>query len=156
MYSVYTAVVFVVFFFFKQKTAYEMRISDWSSDVCSSDLLCQKGDGGILTVSTSPSLAVKWLIPRLGRFYQGHPEVDLRIRPDPAVVDLPAEADSIDMAIRLGQEGFPGLAATPFMHENVFAVASPELLAKDPPLRHQRNLHQPPPLHPASHPPQGN
>src|SRR3546814_2751193 len=28
----------VVFFFFKQKTAYEMRISDWSSDVCSSDL----------------------------------------------------------------------------------------------------------------------
>src|SRR3546814_4467808 len=29
---------FVCFFFFKQKTAYEMRISDWSSDVCSSDL----------------------------------------------------------------------------------------------------------------------
>src|SRR3546814_1137925 len=37
--------IFVVFcvFFFKQKTAYEMRISDWSSDVCSSDLA-----GGIL------------------------------------------------------------------------------------------------------------
>src|SRR3546814_7621898 len=30
--------VFFIFFFFKQKTAYEMRISDWSSDVCSSDL----------------------------------------------------------------------------------------------------------------------
>src|SRR3546814_1036496 len=30
-----------VFFFFKQKTAYEMRISDWSSDVCSSDLLAK-------------------------------------------------------------------------------------------------------------------
>src|SRR3546814_5326473 len=30
--------VYDVFFFFKQKTAYEMRISDWSSDVCSSDL----------------------------------------------------------------------------------------------------------------------
>src|SRR3546814_11794993 len=29
----------IVFFFFKQKTAYELRISDWSSDVCSSDLL---------------------------------------------------------------------------------------------------------------------
>src|SRR3546814_7030482 len=29
----------LVFFFFKQKTAYEMRISDWSSDVCSSDLV---------------------------------------------------------------------------------------------------------------------
>src|SRR3546814_2627421 len=30
--------IFCCFFFFKQKTAYEMRISDWSSDVCSSDL----------------------------------------------------------------------------------------------------------------------
>src|SRR3546814_1385305 len=45
-------VVFMfVFFFFKQKTAYEMRISDWSSDVCSSDLQdgsgqsCSPGDG---------------------------------------------------------------------------------------------------------------
>src|SRR3546814_2804982 len=32
-----------MFFFFKQKTAYEMRISDWSSDVCSSDLLDLRG-----------------------------------------------------------------------------------------------------------------
>src|SRR3546814_2945414 len=35
----YIFILFDVFFFFKQKTAYEMRISDWSSDVCSSDLL---------------------------------------------------------------------------------------------------------------------
>src|SRR3546814_966266 len=33
------------FFFFKQKTAYEMRISDWSSDVCSSDLLLPRWRG---------------------------------------------------------------------------------------------------------------
>src|SRR3546814_6044312 len=33
------------FFFFKQKTAYEMRISDWSSDVCSSDLTADKAMG---------------------------------------------------------------------------------------------------------------
>src|SRR3546814_12851484 len=39
----------MLFFFFKQKTAYEMRISDWSSDVCSSDL---EGDGEV-----SPRLA---------------------------------------------------------------------------------------------------
>src|SRR3546814_3217177 len=39
----------VLFFFFKQKTAYEMRISDWSSDVCSSDLLDQ-GDRAPLGV----------------------------------------------------------------------------------------------------------
>src|SRR3546814_2154451 len=41
---------YVVFFFFKQKTAYEMRISDWSSDVCSSDLLqCMQQPGVTLT-----------------------------------------------------------------------------------------------------------
>src|SRR3546814_2798332 len=33
--------IWFIFFFFKQKTAYEMRISDWSSDVCSSDLMAQ-------------------------------------------------------------------------------------------------------------------
>src|SRR3546814_17478180 len=37
--------VYVCFFFFKQKTAYEMRISDWSSDVCSSDLQQQRHVG---------------------------------------------------------------------------------------------------------------
>src|SRR3546814_1731475 len=35
----YVCGLWFLFFFFKQKTAYEMRISDWSSDVCSSDLL---------------------------------------------------------------------------------------------------------------------
>src|SRR3546814_3982158 len=46
----------VVFFFFKQKTAYEMRISDWSSDVCSSDL----GRGGSRTVPTACSRHSRW------------------------------------------------------------------------------------------------
>src|SRR3546814_6475524 len=40
------------FFFFKQKTAYEMRISDWSSDVCSSDL----EDGDAKPVNTATAL----------------------------------------------------------------------------------------------------
>src|SRR3546814_9801914 len=39
------------FFFFKQKTAYEMRISDWSSDVCSSDLRLKTGEGQRLDTS---------------------------------------------------------------------------------------------------------
>src|SRR3546814_11316029 len=42
------------FFFFKQKTAYEMRISDWSSDVCSSDLQ-DRGDRRFADVATEPA-----------------------------------------------------------------------------------------------------
>src|SRR3546814_5656020 len=40
----------ISFFFFKQKTAYEVRISDWSSDVCSSDLLDHLGGVRVLLV----------------------------------------------------------------------------------------------------------
>src|SRR3546814_5991028 len=50
-----------VFFFFKQKTAYEMRISDWSSDVCSSDLSLG-GSGGVRRSRNG----VADLLPRLG------------------------------------------------------------------------------------------
>src|SRR3546814_4208449 len=42
-----------LFFFFKQKTAYEMRISDWSSDVCSSDLLWT-----VASVESGPTASV--------------------------------------------------------------------------------------------------
>src|SRR3546814_6915949 len=45
---------FDVFFFFKQKTAYEMRISDWSSDVCSSDL--PSSDAACRAVSSSEAI----------------------------------------------------------------------------------------------------
>src|SRR3546814_1338512 len=44
--SLFLVDVFYIFFFFKQKTAYEMRISDWSSDVCSSDLAARFLPGG--------------------------------------------------------------------------------------------------------------
>src|SRR3546814_7228609 len=46
-----------IFFFFKQKTAYEMRISDWSSDVCSSDLVAALGGFGIARWTASEPAA---------------------------------------------------------------------------------------------------
>src|SRR3546814_3438694 len=55
------------FFFFKQKTAYEMRISDWSSDVCSSDLLLLIRPGasvpadGLVVSSTTAANSMKEL-----------------------------------------------------------------------------------------------
>src|SRR3546814_14744431 len=57
-----------VFFFFKQKTAYEMRISDWSSDVCSSDLLIDNlnacaeaiGEAGALGIDNQGESCLAW------------------------------------------------------------------------------------------------
>src|SRR3546814_7323373 len=66
-----------MFFFFKQKTAYEMRISDWSSDVCSSDLGCppafrrsrRQPACSLPSVAATPAapLAAPLLAPGLGR-----------------------------------------------------------------------------------------
>src|SRR3546814_6667479 len=59
----YVYVMCFCFFFFKQKTAYEMRISDWSSDVCSSDLLLTYATQrlssieGLRIVGTAPAKA---------------------------------------------------------------------------------------------------
>src|SRR3546814_6384205 len=45
-------------FFFKQKTAYEMRISDWSSDVCSSDLSVVTVEDGLVVICERPAATV--------------------------------------------------------------------------------------------------
>src|SRR3546814_16177131 len=46
--------MWLYFFFFKQKTAYEMRISDWSSDVCSSDLVSPSSPSAPVAAAISP------------------------------------------------------------------------------------------------------
>src|SRR3546814_18881036 len=59
--------LFVLFFFFKQKTAYEMRISDWSSDVCSSDLRHRPIELRLSGSRTCTTLAVAtgaWLVSK--------------------------------------------------------------------------------------------
>src|SRR3546814_8091650 len=69
--------LFYVFFFFKQKTAYEMRISDWSSDVCSSDLPDRVSAlivRGIFTVRREELLwfyqeGASWLFPDVWQRY---------------------------------------------------------------------------------------
>src|SRR3546814_3176515 len=55
---------FVLFFFFKQKTAYEMRISDWSSDVCSSDLIVQRLGGFLKVVDDQPQVDAVLELPQ--------------------------------------------------------------------------------------------
>src|SRR3546814_2349433 len=59
--------VMLVVFFFKQKTAYEMRISDWSSDVCSSDLLPPRADAGVRPARPAGAGATLVPPPRGGR-----------------------------------------------------------------------------------------
>src|SRR3546814_16891858 len=77
-----------VFFFFKQKTAYEMRISDWSSDVCSSDL-DHRGDAARCS---SASSAVHGLLVLLARLADLHAHVDQARRQAGAAAAAPLHA----------------------------------------------------------------
>src|SRR3546814_3749674 len=54
---------FLLFFFFKQKTAYELRISDWSSDVCSSDLA---GDENLDRVRITVEILIVDMLDQFG------------------------------------------------------------------------------------------
>src|SRR3546814_3936841 len=69
--------VFLLFFFFKQKTAYEMRISDWSSDVCSSDLL--KGDDGSKQILSFKADTLR-IFPKANKPYERESEFGTAIK----------------------------------------------------------------------------
>ena len=91
-----------------------------------------------LLVTTSPSLAGKWLVPRLDRFLARHPEVDVRIDVAPRLLDF--TEDNVDIGIRFGVGAYPGLIAEKLFEESVFPVCSPHLLAARKPLKEPRDL----------------
>jgi len=82
----------------------------------------------IVTLSMLPSVATKWLAPRLERFAQAHPDIDLRISATRNLVDFAAEG--IDAAIRYGKGEWPGVIATPLGSETVRPVCTPEYALK--------------------------
>ncbi|HEX4179217.1 MAG TPA: transcriptional regulator GcvA [Caulobacteraceae bacterium] len=87
-------------------------------------------DGRRLTVTVAPSFAAKWLVPRLGRFEALHPQVDVWISAGMELTDF--NSGEVDLAIRYGSGRYPGLEVTRLMQETVIAVASPELIERQP------------------------
>ena len=88
--------------------------------------LLQRQNAGVLTVSTSPDFAAKWLVHRLGHFAEAHREIDLRVSATLHHVDFARE--EVDLAVRHGEGDWPGLDAVRLSTEQLFAVCSPKLL----------------------------
>lgn len=101
------------------------------------DRLLQQQNAGVLTVSTSPNFAAKWLVHRLGRFAEAHPDIDLRVSASLHHIDFARE--EIDLAVRHGDGRWPGLHVTRLCSETLFPVCSPMLLRG----RGKRALHTP-------------
>lgn len=86
-----------------------------------------------IRISTMGSFAANWLVPRLPGFSQRHPDIDVALETESRIVDLRREP--VDLAIRHGLGGYPGLEAAWLMAPELIVVASPELLRSRPPIR---------------------
>lgn len=93
---------------------------------------------GVLTVSTTASLAAKWLVSRVAAFQDANPAIEVRITTSAHLVDFRRE--EVDMAVRYGRGNWPGLRAQWLMAEDIFPVCSPALLRGPKPLRRPEDL----------------
>ncbi len=95
--------------------------------------LALRDEDAPLKVTMLPSVASHWLIPRLARIRQLHPDVDVQVIADPRLLDLRAEG--LDLAIRFGRRPHPSYAATRLMGDRVLPVCTPELLGQYGPVK---------------------
>jgi LysR family transcriptional regulator, glycine cleavage system transcriptional activator len=93
---------------------------------------------GLLTVSTTASLAAKWLVPRIASFQDAHPGIEVRLTTSPHLVDFRRE--EVDMAVRYGRGDWPGLRTQWLMPVEIFPVCSPALISGRKPLRRPEDL----------------
>ncbi len=93
---------------------------------------------GVLTVSVVPSLASKWLVPRLERFTEHFPDIDVRISASMELVDF--HRDQVDIALRFGLGNYPDLLVDKLFGECAVPLCSPTLMAGKHPLRTPEDL----------------
>jgi len=79
-----------------------------------------------ICITCTPGFAVQWLVPRLQRFQDQHPEIDVRIDASARLVDLRAE--DVDLAVRHGLGRYPGLVSEKLLDDDLVPAASPRLL----------------------------
>jgi LysR family glycine cleavage system transcriptional activator len=102
------------------------------------ETLRRRGTRSILTATVAPSLAAKWLIPRLHRFRAEYPEISVRLDTDLKELDL--IRDGIDLGIRFGAGTYPGLRTDRLMGEELVPVCSPALMEGPTALRAPEDL----------------
>jgi LysR family transcriptional regulator, glycine cleavage system transcriptional activator len=86
-----------------------------------------RGQGGVLRLRVPPTFGTRWLIPRVGRFFERHPEVTVSFTTRlPGTIDFRRER--IDAAIHVGEEAWPGIVFHRLTSGELVAVAAPSLI----------------------------
>lgn len=91
-------------------------------------LLSRQGRGGTLRLATLPTFGAKWLVPRLPRFYENHPHINLELITRLAPFDFSIE--QLDGAIHFGGRDWSGAVTEHLANEEMIAVAAPRLVAR--------------------------
>lgn len=78
-----------------------------------------------VTIATTPSFAARWLLPRLPRLEQSHPQLEVSVLVDQKLDDL--EDVGVDLAIRMGRGPWPDVRCVPLMDDTLYPVMSPGL-----------------------------
>ncbi len=102
-------------------------------------------DAGLVKVTMLPSVASRWLIPRLPRIRSRHPKLNVQVIADPRLLDLRGEG--IDLAIRFCRMPGPDYATTRLMGDCMLPVCAPELLRQFGPVTDLDSLFALPLLH---------
>ena len=89
------------------------------------EALSTRNRRAVVTLSTTPAFAAKWLVPRLADFRMLRPDIDLTLLATLDVVDL--RAGVADLALRYGRGPYPGLVAEPLTVDRFAPVMSPRL-----------------------------
>lgn len=100
-----------------------------------------------LTVSTVATFAASWLVPRLGRFNQRYPHIEVRVEATSAIADM--RRDRVDVALRHGLGVYPNLHVTHLMTPVLVPVASPSLVPANAVLTQPQDCLEYPLLHDA-------
>jgi LysR family transcriptional regulator, glycine cleavage system transcriptional activator len=85
-------------------------------------------EGDPVTVTITPDFASQWLMPRLWKFWEEHPNITVSLRPDHRILDLRREG--IDLGIRFGNGGWPGVDAEFLVSARYMVVGAPSLLGE--------------------------
>lgn len=91
-----------------------------------------------LRITALPSHVTRWLAPRLYRFRELHPEIDLHVSVDLSVVDLAQR--TFDVALRFGGGRYNGVHSERLMGDTMFPVASPRYIAENGPIERPADL----------------
>ncbi|RMF13851.1 MAG: LysR family transcriptional regulator [Gammaproteobacteria bacterium] len=104
-------------------TAFSALVSGWQA-------IQPEQQSRTITLSVLPSFASLWLVKRLGRFSEQHPDIEILLQPSLALVDF--SQSQVDLCIRFGSGQYPGLRSHFLMPDRLYPVCHPGFLETHP------------------------